>query len=112
MEKITNRFIEKTHRAKQFASFDALKGLREALLEKERIAVPKVELSEDKKAELDWKFHQIKPNDMLTVIYFSHGEYLKITGMVSRFSPDSRTLQIVNTKLKFDDIYDIESITK
>ena len=38
-------------RAKQFASFDALKGLREALLQKEKNIVPKTELSEDKKAE-------------------------------------------------------------
>lgn len=98
-------------RAKQFASFDALKGLREALLEKEKIIVPKMDLSEDKKAELDWKLHQIKPNDMITVIYYANAEYLKITGMVSRFSSDSRTMQIVNTKLSFDDIRDIELIS-
>ncbi|MCI8669940.1 MAG: YolD-like family protein [Lachnospiraceae bacterium] len=96
-------------RAKQFASFDALKGFREALLEKEKIIVPKTELSEDKKAELDRILHHIKPNDIITVIYYAGNEYLKITGMVSRFSASSRTLQIVGTKLSFDDICDIKT---
>lgn len=98
-------------RAKQFASFDALKGLREALSEKEKMIVPKAELSEDKKAELDRILHRIKPNDIITVIYYAGNEYLKITGMISRFSASSRTLQIVNTKLNFDDIRDIELIS-
>ncbi len=98
-------------RAKQFASFDALKGLREALLQKEKNIVPKTDLSEDKKAELDRILHRIKPNDIITVIYYEGNEYLKITGMVSRFSSSSRTLQIVNTKLSFDDIRDIELIS-
>ena len=97
-------------RAKQFASFDALKGLREALLQKEKIIVPKTELSEDKKAELDRILHMIKPSDMITVIYYADSEYLKITGMVSRFSSGSRMLQIAGTKLSFDNIRDIELI--
>ena len=38
--------MERSNRAKQFMPFDALKGFREALEEKERILVPKRELSE------------------------------------------------------------------
>ena len=37
----------KTDRAKLFAPFDALSGFREALREKERIIVPKIDLSEE-----------------------------------------------------------------
>lgn len=95
-------------RAKQFMPFDALKGFREALKEKEKVIVDKVELSEYAKSILDRKLQYIKKNDMLTVVYFSKGEYLKITGMVSRLDISSRNLKIVNTKIAFDDIYDIQ----
>lgn len=43
----------KADRAKIFMPFDAVKGFREALAEKERIIVPKTELSEERKEELD-----------------------------------------------------------
>ena len=99
---------ERAERAKQFAPFDALRGFREALREKERIVVPKPELSEEMKEELDRRFRQIRPNDIITVIYFQKDEYLKITGMVSRISESSRMIQIVNTKICLDDICGIE----
>ena len=37
--------MDRANRAKQFMPFDALKGFREALAEKERVTVPKKELS-------------------------------------------------------------------
>lgn len=45
---------------------------------------------------------------MLTVVYFEKGQYVKITGMVARMDVSARTLKIVNTKILFDDIYDIQ----
>lgn len=101
-------FENKADRAKQFAPFDALNGLWEALKQKERIVVEKIDLSDERKEALDIALHQISQNDIITVIYFCNGEYLKITGMVSGFYPASRILQIVNTKISFDDIYDIQ----
>lgn len=99
--------MDRAERAKQFMPFDALKGFREALHEKEKIIVPKMELSEDAREILDRKLHQISRNDMVTVIYFHQNEYLKVTGMVSRFDISARILKVVNTKIAFDDIYDI-----
>lgn len=98
----------KADRAKQFAPFDALKGFREALLERERIIVDRIELSDEMKEELDFKLHHIKCGMLITVIYFNNGEYEKVTGMVSGFSETSRTLSVVNKKMVFDDIYDIQ----
>lgn len=100
--------MSRAERAKQFMPFDALKGLRDALKEKEKIIVPKVELSEYAKSILDRKLQQVEKNDMITVVYFEKGEYLKVTGMVSRLDISSRNLKIVNTKIAFDDIYDIQ----
>lgn len=106
---IFESFENKADRAKQFAPFDALRGLREALEQKERIVVKKIDLSDEMKEDIDLKLHQISLNDIITVIYFCDGEYLKVTGMVSGFFPTSRILQIVNTKIYFDDIYDIQT---
>ena len=95
------------NRAKQFMPFAALKGYEEALRAKEKIVVEKIELSEEKKAELDYKIQQIQKNDIVTVVYFVKDEYIKLEGMVSRLDKDARVLKIVNTKIPFEDIYEL-----
>ena len=95
------------NRAKQFVPFAAVKGYEEALSAKEKIVVEKIELSEEKKAELDFKLHQIEKRDIITVVYFCKGEYIKLEGMVSRLDVDARILKVVNTKIPFEDIYDL-----
>ena len=100
--------MPREERAKQFMPFAALKGYPEALRKKEKITVPKVELSEDAAQELDRKLRQVCKNDIITVVYFSEGEYLKQTGMVSRMDVTARVLKVVNTKIRFDDILEIE----
>ena len=104
----THPKMDRSNRAKQFMPFDALKGFREALAEKERIIVPKRELSEEQKAELDYKLHQIHKMDIITVEYFQNGEYVQVTGVVSRIDETSRILKIVNTKIPFEDIADLQ----
>lgn len=94
-------------RPKQFMPFSALKGLDEALKEKEKIIVSKIELSPEMEDELDRKMHSLEKGKMATVVYFCNGEYIKITGMVARIDATSRILQIVNTKISFDDILDV-----
>lgn len=99
--------MSREDRAKQFMPFAALKGYPEALRKKEKIVVPKAEISEEYAELLDRKLHQVKKNDIITVVYFYKDEYLKKTGMVSRIDETSRILKVVNTKIAFDDIYDI-----
>lgn len=94
-------------RAAQFLPFQAVKGLDEALLKKEKIVVEKIQLSEESLRELDIKMHKVNKGMMITVIYFLKGEYLKITGMVARIDETARILQVVGTKIPFDDIKDI-----
>lgn len=102
--------MSREERAKQFMPFAALKGYPDALRRKEKIVVPKRELSEEYQEELDRKLRQVRKNDMITVIYFCEHEYLKVTGMVSRIDETARVLKIVNTKIGFDELYDIEFI--
>lgn len=100
--------MDRRNRAKQFMPFDALKGFREAVAEKERIIVPKGDLSEDQKEEIDWRLRQIQEKDIITVEYFHNREYVQITGMVTRIDDVSRTLDIVNTRISFADISDLK----
>lgn len=100
--------MDRADRAKQFMPFDALRGLREALAEKERIIAPRADLSDDARETLDYKLSQVERNKIITVIYYDNGEYLKLTGMVSRLDMTAGILKIVNTKIQFKDIYDIQ----
>lgn len=105
----TNRpKMPRAERAKQFMPFAALKGFEECLKAKEKIIVEKREFSEEFARVLDLKMHCIRKNDVVTVVYYSKGEYLKRTGMVARIDESARILQIVNTKIGFEDIYDVE----
>lgn len=103
--------MTREERAKQFMPFAALKGYEEALRRKEKIVVPRMELSEEYRELLDQKLRQVKKNDMITVVYFFQNEYLELTGMVSRLDKTARILQIVNTKIYFEDIFDIKGDT-
>lgn len=99
--------MSRQDRAKQFMPFAALKGYEEALRKKEKITVPKAELSEERGEELDRALRQIRKNDMVTVIYFCEGEYPKVTGMVSRIDGTARLLKVVDTKIPFEDLYEV-----
>lgn len=101
--------MSREDRAKQFMPFAALKGYPDALRKKEKIVVPKIELSEDYAEELDRRLNSLKPGDMVTVIYFCRGEYLRAAGMVARLDRDSRFLQIAGTRIPLQDLYDISA---
>ncbi len=94
-------------RAKQFMPFAALSGLPDALAAREKVMVPKIELSPEMEEELDRQMHLLSKGKMATVVYFQKGEYIKITGLVARMDETSRLLQIVNTKILFEDILQV-----
>ncbi len=104
--------MTREERAKQFMPFAALKGYELALREKEKIVVPKIELSEDYKEQLDYRMHQVEKNNIVSVVYFCKGEYLKVTGMVAKKDESARMLKIVNMNIPFADIYEIELMEK
>ncbi len=101
------RKMDREIRAKQFMPFDALKGFREAMAEKERIIVPKRDLSDEQKEELGRKIRQIQKKDIITVEFFQNRQYMRVTGMVTRIDDASRVLEIVNTRIAFTDISDL-----
>lgn len=100
--------MDPENRAKQFLPFAALKGLPEALAKKEKIVIEKMELSPEALEELDYKFQKVTKGKIVTVIHYCKGEYIKTTGMVARIDETSRVLQVVNQKILWDDIIDLE----
>lgn len=100
--------MSRQDRAKQFMPFAALKGLPEALKKKERLTVERIELSDCMKEELNEKFLQLETGKMVTVTYYLQGEYVKLTGMVAKIDYCYRVLRIVDIRIHFDYIIDIE----
>lgn len=100
--------MSRQERAKQFMPFAALKGYEDALRRKEKVTVPKAQLCPERQEELDRILRQIQRNDMVTAVYFQEGEYVRLTGMVSRIDGTARILKIVDTKIDFEDLYEVE----
>lgn len=96
-------------RAKQFAPFDAVVGLRQALKEKEKIRLPRKEISEDMAEEIDRTLKKLVTDDIITSVWYNSIEenYIQITGKVKIIDTKRRLLQIENIYIYFDDIYSI-----
>lgn len=99
----------KLERAKIFLPFDALKGLKEALREKEKILVDKKILSIEEKEKISKKLIQIKKGMIIKVIYFENNEYIELEGMVSLIDFVYKKIKIVKKEIEFTDILDIQS---
>lgn len=98
-----------SQRAKIFAPFDALTGLRQALKEKEKIRVPRKEISEDMAEEIDRALKNLKTGKIATVVWYNSIEenYIQLTGECKKIDAQKRFLQIEKTDIFFDDIYSI-----
>jgi len=95
-------------RARQFMPFDALKGLQEALREKEREVESRKELSEESLAELDDKLKRLSEGCKATIKCYKNDRYISITGTVTNINTTKEVISIDNTEfIKFWDIIDI-----
>ncbi|MDU2360440.1 MAG: YolD-like family protein, partial [Campylobacter concisus] len=99
-------------RAKIFSSFNPLSTLERALRQKEREKCEKLELDESKIDEILKKISEIKIADEVRVSYHDGFSYVKTSGLVSDVNFKDKTLMIVKTKIRFDDINRIEIVKK
>ena len=99
-----------SRRAKQFVPFDALKGLKEAIAQKEHAPVPRRELSEDAIAEINRCLSNLRLGQLVTVVYYCDytQEVHQLTGQVSKVDPYWKTLQVGNISIEFSEIYQAE----
>lgn len=101
-----------SQRAKQFAPFDALKGLKEAIARKEHIPEPRRELSDDAISEINARLSDLKPGQLVTVVYYCEytQEYHQLTGKVSKVDPYWKALDVGNVSIAFSELYQVEVI--
>jgi non-homologous end joining protein Ku len=100
-------------RAKIFAPFDALKGFKEALKEKEEIRIPKITLSEDQELVLDNTVKTLENGMMIEVIHYNYENacYLKTIGVFTKIDEISKCIFVVKNKILIDNIIDIKIIS-
>lgn len=96
-------------RAKQFAPFDALKGLQEALRMEEykHERTEKNDLSQEKIEEISTAISSLEKNDVVEVEYFEDGYYKTIKGKTKVNIIEQLLIIDNNTTISFSDIYNI-----
>lgn len=101
--------MPRSKRAKQFAPFDALSGLREAIAAKERVTEPRRYPSEDAIAEINDVLLGLQKGQLVTVVYYGIYEqtYLQLTGPVTKVDPFWKSIQVGNNSIDFTEIYTI-----
>ena len=98
-----------SRRAKQFAPFQALKGLNEAIAAKEKRPEPRRELTDYMKEQINNTLTELRKGQQVTVVYYGtmEQETLQITGTVMKVDPYWQTLQINKLVIDFLEIYQI-----
>ena len=96
-------------RAKQFAPFQALNGLYEALAEREKQVVPRKELSEEMIEELNRKLCSLEKGQIVTIVYYGMYEqnYKQLTGQIEKIDTYWKSVQLGNVQIHFSEISDI-----
>lgn len=97
-------------RAKQFAPFDALKGLSEELRKREEkfLLEEKHELLEEEKEELTKILIRVKKGIEVEITFYLKGRYVTIEGKVTEFSTIYKYIRVGEVKIFFDDIKKIK----
>lgn len=90
--------VSRVDRAKQFLPFDALKGLQEALREKEIEKEEKIELSEESLEELEREFNKIENGSKVKIRYYKDKKYINVKGIVSNIDYRRKKIQINYTE--------------
>lgn len=104
--------MRREDRAKQFMPFDAMKGLKEALRDREErhSRVEKREISEDARNRNDRCLQRLERGMTVSVLcYHSFHEVTK-EGRVTEINYHAGYLMLGDLKIYFDDIYQIQII--
>ena len=114
-----HKLMSMQERAAQFSSFSALSGLDDELAEASRLTDSKLELSEDKAAELNERLRLLTEIALeqpeIQIEYFlpdetkEGGAYHKIKGNFRRFDSSNASIVLSDgTSISIGDIYSIE----
>ncbi len=98
-------------RAKQFAPFDALKGLRTALYlkEYEKNKIDRGEVQAETAEKISKILFNLEKGTRLKCKYYEDGYYKAIEG-VAKLDIEKQTLKIGEKAIPLDDIFDLDAI--
>ena len=107
--KVVRAPMPRSKRAAQFAMFDALKGLKEAIAAKEKHPEPRRILAEDAVLELNTTLTELEQGQMAPVVYYGVYEqaYKQLTGTVKKVDSFWKTLQIGDITIDFSEIAEL-----
>lgn len=103
--------MSRENRAKQFAPFDALKGLQNALRVKEYEyeSIQRGDLQEEQIAKISKVLLDLKKGDLVNVRYYCDGHNKEISGNVKTFF-EEHCIQVDAQKIPLEDILDLKKI--
>ncbi len=106
--------MDKENRARQFMPFDALKGFREALGQKEKdlLKVERHETTREHALYLEAKLSKIRKGNKIKITYYDNGFYLTKIGLVSLVDYVNSKIIINKNVISFNDILKINPIKK
>lgn len=102
--------MDRKDRAKQFMPFDALKGLKDALSEKEIEYEERKELSDDKLRELENEFNKINIGSKIKIKYYKNKQYVEEIGVVTKIDYIKKKIKLNEELINLSDILNIKLI--
>lgn len=100
--------VEDLEREKIFMPFDALKGFRQALVEKEQQVEPQRDLTEEQQIKLSIVVNKIKKRDIVSVQFYCVNKYVWLTGCVEQINCTLKFFVVDGQKILFNQISEIE----
>lgn len=102
--------MNRADRAAQFAPFDALKGLKEAIKEREerKSRISRRELSEEQQEVLSETIKQLETGAMVEVVFYCNGHYFTILDTFADVNPTNKYIMVGERKINFFDLYEIK----
>lgn len=99
-------------RAKQFMPFDAMKGLQEALREREErhTRVERREISEEMMEKNTYELAHIKKGSEVYLKYYHAFHEVERVGVITYLNLHSKYLKFGDEKVLFEDIYEIRVV--
>lgn len=94
-------------RAKQFMPFDALKGFKEALQEKEQEQDQRVELIDEQERYIDRVIRNLKLGDNIEITYYYQNKYIEEKMTIKKLSFKNQKIVLNDKTIFLKDIRDI-----
>ena len=101
--------MSKVDRAKQFLPFNSLRGFYELVKNREKIVEKRRELSCDELEILSFKFNQLVVGKVVLIKYYEVDGYVTFEGMITNIDLIFKTITLVETKIKLEDIVEIKA---